>query len=79
MTYVSVCRKSLSRVRQEILGMDVRIGVLEHTLMQSRLRDKYDIGYHFSPRVTIMLCFRSNMQRDYHNAINEQKQFFHNF
>jgi len=54
-------RKSLSRVRQEILGMDVRIGVLEHTLMQSRLRDK------------------SNMQRDYHNAIHEQKQFFHNF
>ena len=30
----------LSRMRQEILGMDVRIGVLEHTLMQSRLRDK---------------------------------------
>ena len=33
-------RKSLSRVRQEILGMDVRIGVLEHTVMQARLRDR---------------------------------------
>ena len=54
-------RKSLSRVRQEILGMDVRIGVLEHTVMQARLRD------------------RSNMQRDYHNAVSEQRQFLHNF
>ena len=54
-------RKSLSRVRQEILGMDVRIGVLEHTAMQARLRD------------------RSNMQRDYHNAVSEQRQFLHNF
>ena len=33
-------RKGLSRVRQEILGMDVRIGVLEHTVMQARLRDR---------------------------------------
>ena len=54
-------RKSLSRVRQETLGMDVRIGVLEHTVMQARLRD------------------RSNMQRDYHNAVSEQRQFLHNF
>ena len=55
------CRKSLSRVRQEILGMDVRIGVLEHTVMQARLRD------------------RSNMQRDYHNEVNQQKMFYQNF
>ena len=33
-------RKNLARVRQEILGMDVRIGVLEHTVMQARLRDR---------------------------------------
>ena len=44
-----------------LLGMDVRIGVLEHTVMQARLRD------------------RSNMQRDYHNAVSEQRQFLHNF
>ena len=54
-------RKNLSRVRQEILGMDVRIGVLEHTVMQARLRD------------------RSNMQRDYHNEVNNQKMFYQNF
>ena len=33
-------RKNLARVRQELLGMDVRIGVLEHTVMQARLRDR---------------------------------------
>ena len=33
-------RKNLARVKQEILGMDVRIGVLEHTVMQARLRDR---------------------------------------
>ena len=35
-------RKNLARVKQEILGMDVRIGVLEHTVMQARLRDRWD-------------------------------------
>ena len=34
-------RKNLARVRQELLGMDVRIGVLEHTVMQARLRDRW--------------------------------------
>ena len=34
-------RKNLARVKQEILGMDVRIGVLEHTVMQARLRDRW--------------------------------------
>ncbi|XP_023321011.1 intraflagellar transport protein 57 homolog [Eurytemora carolleeae] len=33
-------RKSLSRVRSEIVLMDVRIGVVEHTLLQARLKDK---------------------------------------
>ena len=33
-------RKALNRVRQEVQGMDVRIGVVEHTLLQYRLRDK---------------------------------------
>ena len=33
-------RKNLARVKQEVLGMDVRIGVLEHTVMQARLRDR---------------------------------------
>ena len=36
-------RKNLARVKQEILGMDVRIGVLEHTVMQARLRDRWDV------------------------------------
>ena len=33
-------RKALNRVKQEVQGMDVRIGVVEHTLLQYRLRDK---------------------------------------
>ena len=36
-------RKNLARVKQELLGMDVRIGVLEHTVMQARLRDRWDV------------------------------------
>ena len=35
-------RKNLARVKQELLGMDVRIGVLEHTVMQARLRDRWE-------------------------------------
>ncbi|XP_037086351.1 intraflagellar transport protein 57 homolog [Pollicipes pollicipes] len=33
-------RKALNRIKQEVQGMDVRIGVVEHTLLQFRLRDK---------------------------------------
>ena len=33
-------RKSLARVRSEILGMDVRIGVLEHTLIQAGVKNR---------------------------------------
>ena len=33
-------RKSLARVKAEIVAMDVRIGVVEHTLLQARLKDK---------------------------------------
>ncbi|CAG0880335.1 unnamed protein product [Darwinula stevensoni] len=33
-------RKALTRLRQEVTGMDVRIGVVEHTLLQARLRDR---------------------------------------
>ena len=33
-------RRSLARVRSEITSMDVRIGVLEHSLLQARLKDR---------------------------------------
>merc|ERR1739844_800402 len=33
-------RKSLGRLKQEIINMDVRIGVVEHTLLQAKLKDK---------------------------------------
>ena len=33
-------RKSLARVKAEITAMDVRIGVVEHTLLQARLKDR---------------------------------------
>ncbi len=33
-------KRSLTRMRQEVLGMNVRIGVLEHTVLQARLKDK---------------------------------------
>ena len=47
-------RKNLARVKQEILGMDVRIGVLEHTVMQARLRDRWDVLIN----ILIKNCFR---------------------
>jgi len=34
-------RKSLARVKAEIVGMDVRVGVLEHSLLQARLKDRH--------------------------------------
>ena len=33
-------KKALSRVRREIQGMDVMIGVLQHGLMEAGLKDK---------------------------------------
>jgi estrogen-related receptor beta like 1 len=33
-------KKALSQIKSEIIGMDVRVGVLEHSLLQARLRDK---------------------------------------
>ena len=33
-------RKSLARVKTEITAMDVRIGVVEHTLLQARMKDR---------------------------------------
>jgi len=33
-------KKAISQVKSEITGMDVRLGVLEHSLLQARLRDK---------------------------------------
>merc|ERR1712083_405918 len=33
-------RKALARVKSEVTAMDVRIGVVEHTLLQAKLKDK---------------------------------------
>ncbi|KAM9322277.1 intraflagellar transport protein 57 homolog [Pholidichthys leucotaenia] len=33
-------RQSLTKLKQEIVQMDVRIGVVEHTLLQAKLREK---------------------------------------
>ena len=33
-------RRSLARVKSEITSMDVRIGVLEHSLLQARMKDR---------------------------------------
>ena len=33
-------RKSLARMKSEILGMDVRIGVIRHTLLQAELKNR---------------------------------------
>ena len=50
-------RRALARVKSEITSMDVRIGVLEHTLLQARMKD------------------RSNMQRDFHQAVQDHPMF----
>ena len=36
-------RKSLARMKQETVNMDVRIGVVQHTLLQAKLKDKSDM------------------------------------
>ena len=33
-------RRALVRMKQDVMGMNVRIGVVEHTLLQAKLRDK---------------------------------------
>ncbi len=33
-------RKNLARMKQELVTMDVRIGVVQHTLLQAKLKDK---------------------------------------
>jgi len=36
-------RRALTRMKQEVTAMDVRVGVLEHTLLQAKLRDKSNL------------------------------------
>lgn len=33
-------RQSLTKLKQEIVQMDIRIGVVEHTLLQAKLKEK---------------------------------------
>ncbi|KAG7246073.1 hypothetical protein CRUP_005146, partial [Coryphaenoides rupestris] len=33
-------KQSLTKLRQEVVQMDIRIGVVEHTLLQAKLREK---------------------------------------
>lgn len=33
-------KQSLTKLKQEIVQMDVRIGVVEHTLLQAKLKEK---------------------------------------
>ena len=33
-------RRSLTRMKQEVMSMNVRIGVVEHTILQAKLKDK---------------------------------------
>ena len=37
-------RKSVSRMRSEITGMDVRIGVVQHTLLQAGFKNKESLN-----------------------------------
>ena len=37
-------RKSLARMKSEIVGMDVRIGVIEHTLLQAGVKTKENLN-----------------------------------
>merc|ERR1711971_491614 len=44
-------RRSLARVRSEITGMDVRIGVVEHSLLQGRMKDRETNQRHLTQAV----------------------------
>ena len=45
-------RKSLSRMRSEIEGMDVRIGVIQHTLLQAGFKNKESLNRDISKVIT---------------------------
>ena len=38
--YLSQFLRRFISVKQEVVNMDVRIGVVEHTLLQARMKDK---------------------------------------
>lgn len=38
-------RRSLTRLKQELLQMDVRIGVVQHSLLLSRLKEKSNMTH----------------------------------
>jgi len=44
-------RRSLARVKSEIIGMDVRIGVVEHSLLQGRMKDRESKQRHLTQAV----------------------------
>ena len=45
-------RKSLARMKSEIVGMDVRIGVIEHTLLQAGVKTKENLNIDINHVVT---------------------------
>lgn len=45
-------RKSLSRMRSEIEGMDVRIGVIQHTLLQAGFKNKESLNRDITKVIT---------------------------
>ena len=36
-------RKSLARMKGEVTGMDIRIGVIEHTMIQARVKNRENL------------------------------------
>ncbi|CAG0895885.1 unnamed protein product [Cyprideis torosa] len=47
-------RKALSRIKQESQAMDVRIGVVEHALLQARLRDRSQMQRELQPQQIVV-------------------------
>ena len=45
-------RKSLARMKSEIVGIDVRIGVIEHTLLQAGVKTKENLNRDINHVVT---------------------------
>jgi estrogen-related receptor beta like 1 len=45
-------KQSLTKLKQETVQMDIRIGVVEHTLLQSKLKEKCNMTRDMHAAVT---------------------------
>lgn len=53
-------KKQISKVKAEIIDMDVRIGILECILLQTKIRDEKNLESEFGQTISVFWTIKNN-------------------